>query len=73
MSSGGGSRLVLPAMIELRDDDGARLAIAGVALIVLLISIAYSKRSGGAFTEEDEVVEEALVATGAPEGASAGE
>jgi K(+)-stimulated pyrophosphate-energized sodium pump len=65
--------LVLPAIIELRDDDGARLAIAGVALIVLLISIAYSKRSGGAFTEEDEVVEEALAATGAPEGASAGE
>jgi K(+)-stimulated pyrophosphate-energized sodium pump len=65
--------LVLPAMIELRDDDGARLAIAGVALIVLLISIAYSKRSGGAFTEEDEVVEEAFAATGAPEGASAGE
>jgi K(+)-stimulated pyrophosphate-energized sodium pump len=65
--------LVLPAILELRNDDGARLAIAGVALIVLLISIAYSKRSGGAFTEEDEVVEEALAATGAPEGVSAGE
>ena len=28
--------LILPAIIELQDDDGARLAIAGVALIVLL-------------------------------------
>jgi K(+)-stimulated pyrophosphate-energized sodium pump len=65
--------LVLPAIIELRDDDGARLAIAGVALIVLLVSIAYSKRAGGGFEQEDEVVEEALAAAGAPEGASAGE
>jgi len=44
-----------------------------VALVVLLISIAYSKRSGGAFTEESEDVEEALTAAGAPKGTSAGE
>jgi K(+)-stimulated pyrophosphate-energized sodium pump len=67
------SLLILPAIIELQDDDAARLSIAGVALVVLLISIAYSKRSGGAFTEEEEEVDEALVAAGAPEGASAGE
>ena len=48
--------LMLPAMIELQDDDGARLGIAGVSLIVLIIAILFSKRKGGAFTEEaDEV------------------
>jgi len=65
--------LTLPAMIELADDTAARLGIAAVALVVLLISIAYSKRSGGAFTEESEDVEEALTAAGAPKGTSAGE
>ncbi len=65
--------LVLPMIIELRDDDAARLSIAGVSLIVLLISIAYSKRKGGGFGEESDVVEEALEASGAPAGASAGE
>jgi len=67
------SLLILPAVIELRDDDGARLAIAGVALVVVLVSIAYSKRKGGGFGEESDVVEDALVASGAPQGASAGE
>ena len=38
------SLLVLPAVIALRDNTAARLAIAGVSLVVLLISIAYSKR-----------------------------
>jgi len=67
------SLLILPAVIELRDDDGARLGIAGVALIVVLVSIAYSKRKSGSFGEESDIVEDALVAAGAPEGASAGE
>ncbi|HEX4983207.1 MAG TPA: sodium-translocating pyrophosphatase, partial [Ilumatobacteraceae bacterium] len=40
------SLLVLPAVLSLEDDDGARLAIAGVALVVLLGAITYSKRSG---------------------------
>jgi K(+)-stimulated pyrophosphate-energized sodium pump len=40
------SLLVLPAILSLEDDDGARLAIAGVSLVVLLSSIIYSKRSG---------------------------
>jgi K(+)-stimulated pyrophosphate-energized sodium pump len=39
------SLLVLPAVLSLEDDDGARFAIAGVSLIVLLGSITYSKRS----------------------------
>jgi K(+)-stimulated pyrophosphate-energized sodium pump len=40
------SLLVLPAILSLEDDDGARLAIAGVSLVVLLGAITYSKRSG---------------------------
>ncbi len=40
------SLLILPAVISLRDNDGARWAIAGVALIVLLTAIIYSKRAG---------------------------
>ncbi len=38
------SLLILPAVISLRDNDGARLAIAGAALIVLVGAIAFSKR-----------------------------
>jgi K(+)-stimulated pyrophosphate-energized sodium pump len=39
------SLLLLPAIISLQDNDGARLAIAGAALVVLLAAIAFSKRS----------------------------
>jgi K(+)-stimulated pyrophosphate-energized sodium pump len=53
------SLLVLPAVISLRDNDGARYAIAAVALVVLLGAIAFSKRKGGAFVEEVEDVEAA--------------
>jgi hypothetical protein len=38
------SLLILPAIISLDDNDGARYAIAGAALVVLLASIAFSKR-----------------------------
>ena len=38
--------LILPAVISLQDNDGARYAIAGVSLVILLGSIGYSKRSG---------------------------
>ncbi|MBV9951254.1 MAG: sodium/proton-translocating pyrophosphatase, partial [Acidimicrobiia bacterium] len=47
------SLLVLPAVISLRDNDGARYAIAGVALVVLVVAIAYSKRSAAAIGEAD--------------------
>jgi K(+)-stimulated pyrophosphate-energized sodium pump len=67
------SLLVLPAIIELRNDDAARYAIAGVSLVVLLAAIMFSKRKGGGFAEESEVVEESLEAHGQPAGASAGE
>jgi K(+)-stimulated pyrophosphate-energized sodium pump len=54
------SLLVLPAVIALRDNTTARMTIAGVSLVVLLISIAYSKREasvGG--TKTDSVSAEA--------------
>jgi hypothetical protein len=38
------SLLILPAIISLRHHTGARLGIAGAALIVLLVAIAFSKR-----------------------------
>ena len=37
--------LILPAVINLQDNDGARYAIAGASLVVLLAAIAFSKRS----------------------------
>jgi len=38
------SLLILPAVITLRHNTGARLAIAGVALLILLSAVAFSKR-----------------------------
>jgi K(+)-stimulated pyrophosphate-energized sodium pump len=38
------SLLILPAIINLRDNDAARLTIAGVSLVVLLVAIGYSRR-----------------------------
>jgi len=38
------SLLILPAIINLRDNDAARLTIAGVSLVVLLVSIGFSRR-----------------------------
>jgi K(+)-stimulated pyrophosphate-energized sodium pump len=39
------SLLILPAVINLQDNDGARYAIAAAALVVLGVAIAFSKRS----------------------------
>jgi hypothetical protein len=39
------SLLILPAIINLQDNDGARYAIAGVALLVLIGAVLFSKRS----------------------------
>jgi K(+)-stimulated pyrophosphate-energized sodium pump len=36
--------LTLPAIIKYRDNDGVRLSIAGVALVILVISIMFSRR-----------------------------
>jgi K(+)-stimulated pyrophosphate-energized sodium pump len=38
------SLLILPAVINLQDNDAARYAVAGVALAVLIAAIAFSKR-----------------------------
>jgi K(+)-stimulated pyrophosphate-energized sodium pump len=46
------SLLILPAVIKLRHNDGARFSIAGVALIVLIIAIAFSKRKTTAMDAE---------------------
>jgi K(+)-stimulated pyrophosphate-energized sodium pump len=46
------SLLILPAVINLRENVGGRYAIAGAALIVLLASIAFSKRKTQAMDEE---------------------
>jgi hypothetical protein len=38
------SLLILPAIINLQDNDGARYAIAAAALVVLVGAITYSAR-----------------------------
>ena len=38
------SLLILPAVINLQDNDGARFAIAGIALVILIGAVAFSKR-----------------------------
>jgi K(+)-stimulated pyrophosphate-energized sodium pump len=50
------SLLILPAIIELRDDDTTRYAISIGAFIVLVIAVLFSKRKTGAFGEESEEV-----------------
>jgi K(+)-stimulated pyrophosphate-energized sodium pump len=67
------SLLILPTIISLRHDNAARYSISIAAFVILVIAIAYSKRSGGGFGEESDIVAEALEETGAPAGASAGE
>ena len=47
------SLLILPAVISLEGDD-VRFVIAGVAVLVLIGAVAFSKRKGGAFGEESE-------------------
>jgi K(+)-stimulated pyrophosphate-energized sodium pump len=54
------SLLILPAVISLRHNDTARYAVAGVALVILAVAIAYSKRQVGSMTD-DEAQVEALV------------
>jgi hypothetical protein len=46
------SLLLLPAVISLRNNTTARFSIAGVCLVILVIAIAFSKRSGGAIGDE---------------------
>jgi len=46
------SLLILPAIIKLRDNDPARYAIAGLALVVLIAAVAFSKRKAVAMGTE---------------------
>src|SRR5687768_10530623 len=46
------SLLILPAVINLQDNDGARFTIAGLALVVLIGAVAFSKRKGIAMDED---------------------
>jgi K(+)-stimulated pyrophosphate-energized sodium pump len=66
------SLLILPAVINLQDNAPVRYTIAGVALVVLLIAIAFSKRSQGAMDEEPSVGASAAAAVdGSGSGSSA--
>src|SRR5215217_4128856 len=63
------SLLILPAIIQLQDNDGARYAIAGVALLVLIGAIAFSKRStSGGFDVTPDEAAAAVPATGVSPG-----
>src|SRR5438132_5109378 len=42
------SLLILPAVISLRDNSAARFSIAGAALVVLIVAVAFSKRKAEA-------------------------
>ncbi|MCB0984436.1 MAG: hypothetical protein KDB06_07265, partial [Ilumatobacter sp.] len=44
------SLLILPAIINLQDNDGARLSVAIAALVVLVGSIVFSSRKSGGIT-----------------------
>jgi K(+)-stimulated pyrophosphate-energized sodium pump len=60
------SLLILPAVISLRNHTGARLAIAGVSLVVLLGALAFSKRGTEAMdadAADSAPVEKAAVAS----------
>jgi K(+)-stimulated pyrophosphate-energized sodium pump len=46
------SLLILPAVINLQDNDGVRFLIAGVALLVLIGAVAFSKRKTGGLDTE---------------------
>ncbi|HAM03540.1 MAG TPA: hypothetical protein DCQ30_15150, partial [Acidimicrobiaceae bacterium] len=52
------SLLILPVVITLRHNNGARYGIAAASLVVLLSAIAFSKRKSEGFgAEEDAPVE----------------
>ncbi len=57
------SLLILPAVINLQDNDSARFTISGGALVILLGAIAFAKRSTGSMTDSPS----APAAAAAPE------
>jgi K(+)-stimulated pyrophosphate-energized sodium pump len=62
------SLLILPAIIALDDNEFARYAIAGVALLVLLGAIAFSKRATGSMADGGTVSEAAAIAVDVRDG-----
>ena len=54
------SLLILPAVISLRHNDGARFSIAGVALLILIGAVAFSKRKGEAMVSGESVAAAAV-------------
>jgi hypothetical protein len=48
------SLLMLPAVISLQDNDGARYAIAAVSILILAGALAFSKRKAIAMDEVPE-------------------
>ncbi len=54
------SLLILPVVISTRHNDAARFSIAGAALVVVAVAVAYSKRRVSSMTS-DEVAVERLV------------
>jgi K(+)-stimulated pyrophosphate-energized sodium pump len=59
--------LILPAVLTLRHHTAARLSIAGVALVVLLAAIAFSKRSTRVLESEAGELDDSLSARPGPE------
>ena len=53
------SLLILPAVISLRDNSGARFSIAGAALVVLIVAILFSKRGGATLQADGPTTETA--------------
>ncbi len=64
------SLLILPTVIALRHND-ARFVIAGIALVVLIAAILFSKRSTGSFGEDTSAGSGAVAAAGSAEAVSA--
>ncbi|HUP87241.1 MAG TPA: sodium-translocating pyrophosphatase [Acidimicrobiales bacterium] len=59
------SLLILPAIINLRHNDAARFTIAGVAVLILIAAVAFSKRKGsGMGAPEDLSTAESRAAAG---------
>jgi hypothetical protein len=71
------SLLILPAVINLQDNDVARFTIATIATLILIVAVAFSKRkgSGGMGAPEDMSTAESRAAAGleAEEGVREGE
>jgi K(+)-stimulated pyrophosphate-energized sodium pump len=60
------SLLILPAIINLEDNDGGRYAVAAAALVVLLAAIMFSKRSGATLSGGELSLDESATTSDEP-------